>query len=259
MVDWRKTIQGIGNAWYLRAEEPTTAMPSQGPALSPTSGNKGKKKAATGRKMNGRRRAQSIEEDRYNAALKLSIEEEKENETHQPTPADGEDEQFDLVMEGQTSEQFEPELNGDHGSVTPKSAENAQSSGPATPTKPRNSHMFAPSLVLDPPNVRVGLKRPAAASPSSFGDLFLTRKSVRANPTDNQVLLQVLEKVEALTKVSIEQSEHIKRLEEKVDELTNDTRRTSERATVGSGDTMASQVARFAAANKTSLVYGLSA
>ena len=49
-----------------------------------------------------------------------------------------------------------------------------------------------------------------------FGDLFLTRKSIRVNPTDNEILLQVLEKVEALTKVSMEQSEHIKRLEEKL-------------------------------------------
>ncbi len=103
---------------------------------------------------------------------------------------------------------------------------------------------------MDPPNVRANLKRLAAESPSLFGDLFLTRKSIRANPTDNEVLLQELEKVEALTRVSTEQSEHIKRLEEKIEELTNNTKKMTEKATVSSGETMASQIAKFAAANK---------
>ncbi len=79
MVDLRKAIQGVGTSWYLRAEESTTVVPSQVLAFSPTLGNKGKKKAATGRKANGRQRARSIEEDRYNAELELAIEEEKEN------------------------------------------------------------------------------------------------------------------------------------------------------------------------------------
>ncbi len=77
MVDWRKAIQGVGSSWYLRAEESTTVMPSQVSALSLTSGNKKKKKAAIGQKANGRQRARSIEEDRYNVALELTIEEEK--------------------------------------------------------------------------------------------------------------------------------------------------------------------------------------
>ncbi len=80
MVDWRKAIQGVRSSWYLRAEESTTVIPSQVSALSLTSGNKGKKKAATGQKANGRQRARSIEEDTYNAVLELAIEEEKENE-----------------------------------------------------------------------------------------------------------------------------------------------------------------------------------
>ena len=208
------------------------------------------KKAAKGRKSNGRKRARSIEEDRYNAALELSIEKEKENKIHQLSPAEDEDEQFDLAVEGQTSKRFELEFNGEQNSITPKSTKNAHSSEPATPTKPRKAHGFAPSLILDPPNARENLKRPAADSPSLFGDLFLTRKSIRANPTDNEILLQVLEKVEALTKVSIEQSEHIKRLEEMIDELTNSTKKMSEGAIVSSGETMASQAAKFAAANK---------
>lgn len=81
-------------------------MPSQGLALSPTLGNKRKKKAATELKTNYRRRARLVEEDRYNAALELSIEEEKENEVYQSTTRDDEDEQFNLAMEGQTNKQF---------------------------------------------------------------------------------------------------------------------------------------------------------
>ncbi len=94
------------------------------------------------------------------------------------------------------------------------------------------------------------MKRPAAESLSLFGNLFLTRKSIRANPTDNEVLLQVLEKVEALTKVSIEHSVNIKRLEENIEELTNNTKKMTERATVSLGETTASKIAKFAAANK---------
>ncbi len=154
-------------------------------------------------------------------------------------------------MEGQASERFEPEFNGELNFVTPKSTKNAHSSEPATSTKPRKEHGFALSLILDPPNARANLKKPAADSPSLYGDLFLTRKSIRANPTDNEILLQVLEKVEALTKVFIEQSEHIKRLEEKIHELINSTKKISERAIVSSGETMASQVVKFAVANKS--------
>ncbi len=79
MVDWRKAIQEVESTWYLKAKEPTTVMPSQASALSFTSGYKGKKKAAKRQKSNSRKRVRSIEEDRYNAALELSIEEEKEN------------------------------------------------------------------------------------------------------------------------------------------------------------------------------------
>lgn len=64
------------------------------------------------------------------------------------------------------------------------------------------------------------------------------------------MLLQVLEKVEALTKTSMEQSELIKRLEQQVDELTKKPTEALDKVTSDSGFTMASQVAKFAAANK---------
>ncbi len=165
------------------------------------------------------------------------------------TGEDG-DEQFDLAIESHTSEQFQPKSNGKQISITPKLRKNTQSLEFSTPSKPQKAHVFAPSHIWDLPNVRANLKRPAAKTLSLFGDLFLTRKSIRANPTDNEVLLQVLEKVEALTKVSAEQSEYIKRLEEKIEELTNNTNKMTERANVSSGEIMASQIAKFAAAKK---------
>ncbi len=48
----------------------------------------------------------------------------------------------------------------------------------------------------------------------------------------------------------MEQSENIKRLEEKIEELTNNTKKMTERATVSSEETMASQIAKFSSANK---------
>lgn len=52
-------------------------MPLQVLALNPTLGNKKKKKAAMEQKANKQYRTQSIEKDKYNAILKLAIEEEK--------------------------------------------------------------------------------------------------------------------------------------------------------------------------------------
>ena len=94
------------------------------------------KKAATGRKSNGRIRTTLIKEDRYNAALELSIKEEKENEIHQLSSEEDKDKQFDLAVENQTSERFKPEFNGKRNSVSPKSTKNSYSSEPATPAKP---------------------------------------------------------------------------------------------------------------------------
>lgn len=71
-------------------------------------------------------------------------------------------------------------------------------------------------MILDPPNVRANLKKSTTNRFSSFSDLFFIRKSIRVNPTDNEILFQVLKKVKALTKVFIEQSEHIKQLEKKI-------------------------------------------
>lgn len=53
-----------------------------------------------------------------------------------------------------------------------------------------------------------------------------------------------------LTKVSIEQSDYIKQLEEKIDELTNNTKKTSKGAIVSLGEIIESQIVKFAIANK---------
>lgn len=110
--------------------------------------------------------------------------------------------------------------------------------------------MFVPNVILDPLNVCANLKKPAADSPSLFDDLFFIQKSIKVNSIDNKILLQVVEKVKALTKVSFEQLEYIKQLEEKIKKLTNNTKKISKRATVSLGEIMASQVAKFAATNR---------
>lgn len=66
----------------MKAEELTTIISSQGPALSPVSRNKGKKKAVLEKKKNGWKRKRLTEENRYNAELELSIEREKENKIY---------------------------------------------------------------------------------------------------------------------------------------------------------------------------------
>ncbi|WP_375449343.1 hypothetical protein [uncultured Nostoc sp.] len=100
------------------------------------------------------------EEDRYNAELELSIEGKKENELHLGTLEDDEGEQFDLTMEGQPSKHCMPNASGNRikGFVTPELVRNIFISEPSTPIKPRNTHVFAPSLILDPLNIRTGLK-----------------------------------------------------------------------------------------------------
>ncbi len=79
-----------------------------------------------------------------------------------------EDEQFDLAIESNTSEQFQPESDGKQISVTLKSRKNAQSSEPDTVSKSQKAHVFAYSLILDLTNIRTNLKRPAADSQSFF-------------------------------------------------------------------------------------------
>ena len=114
-------------------------MSSQGPALSPVSGNKGKKKAVLGWKKNGQKGTRSTEEGRYNAELELSIEGVKKNEVYQSTFENDESEQFDLAMKGQFSEQPLLNVGGNvvESFVTPKLVQSIFSSGLSTPTKPR--------------------------------------------------------------------------------------------------------------------------
>lgn len=110
-------------------------MQSQVLALSFTSRNKEKKKEVTGWKPKGWKRARSIEEDRYNVVLELLIKEEKKNKIHQLSFGKDEDKHFDLVVESQTSKQFESECNNEQNSITPKSTKNVYSSEPVILTK----------------------------------------------------------------------------------------------------------------------------
>lgn len=55
-------------------------------------------------KTNGQQKVQSIKENRYNEVLKLVIEKEKENEMQELVIGKDKNEQFDLVIEGHTSQ-----------------------------------------------------------------------------------------------------------------------------------------------------------
>lgn len=210
MVDWQRAIQGIGSSWYLREEESDTVMPSEGLALSPTSGNKGKKKAVIGRKENSKRRAQSSEEDRNNAAVEPAIEEEKKNGKQELVFVEDKEKQFHLAMEGLIGKLSELKRVGKETFVTSKLTKNVYGLELSTLSKPQKAHVFASNLSFEPPILCANLKRPAARSLSSFGDLFLIRKSVQTNLTINEILLQILENVEVLTKVTKKQSDQIK-------------------------------------------------
>lgn len=75
-------------------------------ALNPISRNKKKKKAAIGQKANKQHRTQSIKEDKYNAALKLAIEEEKKNEMQEFVNGKDKNKQFNLTIESYTNAQL---------------------------------------------------------------------------------------------------------------------------------------------------------
>lgn len=231
-----------------------TNMPTQEPVLSSSTGNKGRKKA-TGKGAKGRNRGRLAEEDRQNATLELAMEEEKENTAHSQSSDREDEDRYDLAMEERSDEEMDsplgktPSAQGTYVSETPKKSGTTSFPDPCTPTKSKSVSTFDPDVIIDSPKNRGSFKRPAADSPSSFGALFLSRKSARVDPSDNGLLLQLMEKIDTLSKITIEQSEHIKRLEDKIDGLT----RTDMKAGLGSGTstqpTMASQVAAFASLN----------
>ena len=104
-------------------------------------------------------------------------------------------------------------------SVTPRNAATMFFHDPSTPTKSRSAATFNSYVILAPTNNRSSSKRPVVESPSSFGALFVSKKLARANFSDNELMLQMLEKTEILSKASIKQSDHILCLEEKIDKL----------------------------------------
>ena len=149
-------------------------MPTQEPVLGPSSGNKGKKKA-TGKNAKGRKRARSAEEDRYNAALELAIEEEKENAAHIHSSEREDEDQYDLAMEEPPTEEPDGTENPPSQSTfVPETPSNKTlpPPNPCTPTKSRSTSTFEPAVTIDSPKNRGSRKRPAADSPSSFGPCF---------------------------------------------------------------------------------------
>lgn len=72
--------------------------------------------------------------------------------------------------------------------VIPKLVKNILSSRLSTFTKSRNIYVFAFSLILDPPNIRTGLKQLTAENLSIFSNLFFIRKLTKTNSIDNKLL-----------------------------------------------------------------------
>lgn len=215
-------------------------MPSRCLALSLRFKNKGKKRAVIRRIANSQRRVQSSEENRNNVIIESAIDDKKENGVRKLSFGKDAEEQFDLAMEDFIEKLSELEKGGKEISVTPKSTKNVYSPEPSTPSRHQKAHIFVPKLNFKPLILRTNLKKPVVESLSSFGNLFLTRKSVRTNPTDNKILLQILEKVKALTRVTIEQSEQIKQSEKKIKKLTNTIQKLFNKTTISSSGTIVS-------------------
>ena len=119
-------------------------MSTQESVLGTSSVNKQIKKAV-GKNSKGRKRARSIEEDRYNAALELSIEEEKENDAAlSQRPERGGEDHFDLAMEEHSSEdsnmrtERDPSSQNTYVLKTPNNASTISLLDPCTPTKSRS-------------------------------------------------------------------------------------------------------------------------
>ncbi len=181
----------------------------------------------------------------------------KKENVEQLQDSEKEDEEcFDLAMEDQSAEghveRVEMPPQSIVAPVTPCNAGTMPFHDPSTPTKSRSAATFNPNVILAPTNNRSSSKRHAVESPSSFGALFLSRKLERANPSDNELMLQMLEKIEILSKASIKQSEHIQRLEEKIDKLSKADTNVRLGAGPSNQSTMASRVAAFATANRIS-------
>ncbi len=136
-----------------------------------------------------------------------------------------------------------------HVPKTPKSASTISFPDPCTPTKSRNVSTFNLLVIKDSPKSRGSSKRPVADSPSSFGVLFSSRKSAKVDPLDNDLLRPMMEKVDALTPRSKEQSEHIKRLKDKIDQLTQRNNKMKFSPSTTSQPKMASRVSAFVNSN----------
>lgn len=72
--------------------------------------------------------------------------------------------------------------------VIPKLVKNILKSRLSIFTKSRNIYVFAFSLILDPPNICIGLKQLTTENLSIFSNLFFIRKLTKTNPIDNKLL-----------------------------------------------------------------------
>lgn len=87
-------------------------------------------------------------------------------------------------------------------------------------TKSKSVLTFDLDVIIDSPKNHNNFKKPTTDNFSSFRALFLSRKLAKIDLTDNNLLLQLMEKINTLSKIIIKQSKHIKQLENKIDSLT---------------------------------------
>lgn len=259
MLGWQKTInqiQRLENLWYMKLRGGLPIMATQKPILGSILGNKRKKKAIR-KSVKSQKCTCSAEKDRYNAALKLAIKKDNKNAAQIYSFKKEDEDYHNLVIK----EPFTKEPNvtiennlPSHITHMPKIPNNITLSFPDLyiSTKSRNLSTFEPAVIINSTKNRDSLKKLVVDSPSSFRQLFLSRKSAKVDLLDNNLLIQMMEKIESLTKFSKEQSEYIKQLEDKIDNLIKTDRNAKCNLAPLGAPIMASQVTAFVNSNLAS-------
>lgn len=132
---------------------------------------------------------------------------------------------YNLIMEECLDKEMDNLLkktfsaHGIYVSKTPKKFGTTFFSDPYISTKSKIVSTFDLDVIINLPKNHSDFKKSAADSLSSFRALFLSKKLARIDLTDNNLLLQLMEKINTLSKIIIKQSKYIKQLENKIDGL----------------------------------------
>lgn len=82
--------------------------------------------------------------------------------------------------------------------------------------KSKSLPIFKLAVIINLPKNLDSFKKPIKNSPYLFEQLFLSRKSTKINSLDNNLLIQIIEKIESLIKFFRKWSKHIKQFEDKI-------------------------------------------